>query len=216
MANIDDILSDLGVGGDDQPKRVTRKPRRDLSDKDKHTLDQRPGSFSTLPSMPSSQSRFGGEDAPGVDEDPAVLQKRAQAPQTNVASAVSEVYRPEDGEATGEAGGELADLLIEHGGITPEQITNAQKIIEQTPGKSLIEVLLGQGAEEEPIFKVLAQSSGIGFERINLAKGLDGGFDGKLLHRLGLDFCQATKIFAAMLVLNLILIFSSIIARIGT
>jgi type IV pilus assembly protein PilB len=194
LANIDDILSDLGVGGDDQPKRVTRKPKRENRDTEKHTLDRRAGSFSPLPSMPSSQTRYGGEDTPSVDEDPAVLQKRAQAPQVNVASAVSEVYRPEDADEPLEPVGGLSELLLEHGGVSAEQLTNAEKIVAQTPGKSLIDVLLEQGAEEESIFSVLAQSAGVGFERINLEQGLDGGFDGKLLQRLGLDFCQANSV----------------------
>lgn len=193
MANIDDILSELGVGGDDQPKRVARKPRGDQKGPDRHTLDRRVGSFSPLPSMPSSQTRFGGDDTPSVDEDPAVLQKRAAVPQTNVARAVSEVYRPEHHDDAAGAS-ELGDMLIEQGALTAEQITNAQKIVEQTPGRSLVEVLLEQGAEEEPVLRVVAQCAGVGFERVDLEKGLDGGFDGKLLQRLGLDFCQANMI----------------------
>jgi type IV pilus assembly protein PilB len=193
LANIDDILSELGVGGEDQPKRAARKPRAETKGGDRHTLDRRVGSFSPLPSMPSSQTRYGGEDSPSVDEDPAVLQKRASAPQVNVASAVSEVYRPQDDEGSF-SGSALSEMLIQDGGISAEQITNAEKIVEQTPGRSIVEVLLEQGADEEQVLRVVAQSAGVGFERINLEKGLDGGFDGKLLQRLGLDFCQANMI----------------------
>ncbi|MCR9075309.1 MAG: ATPase, T2SS/T4P/T4SS family [bacterium] len=193
MANIDDILSELGVGGEDQPKRAARKPRGDSKGGDRHTLDRRVGSFSPLPSMPSSQIRYGGEDSPSVDEDPAVLQKRASAPQVNVASAVSEVYRPQDDEGTF-TGSALSDMLIQDGGLSAEQITNAEKIVEQTPGRTIVDVLLEQGADEEQVLRVVAQSAGVGFERIDLEQGLDGGFDGKLLQRLGLDFCQANMI----------------------
>ena len=128
MANIDDILSELGVGGEDQPKRAARKPRPDSKGGDRHTLDRRVGSFSPLPSMPSSQTRYGGEDSPSVDEDPAVLQKRASAPQVNVASAVSEVYRPQDDEGSF-SGSALSEMLIQDGGLSAEQITNAEKIM---------------------------------------------------------------------------------------
>ena len=105
MSNIDDILSELGVGGDGAPKRAPRKaPQRSA----RHTLDQRPGSFSPLPSMPSSQTRFGNEDSGSVDEDPAVLQRRIAAPTVDVGNAVSEVYRPEASD-TAEIVSEISD-----------------------------------------------------------------------------------------------------------
>ena len=194
MANIDDILSDLGVGGEDAPKRALRKPRPDQKSADRHTLDRRVGSFSPLPSMPSSQTRFGGEDSPSVDEDPAVLQKRAAAPQVDISKAVSEVFRPEESEETGGLSCQLSEMLVEIGNISAEQVTNAEKIVEQTPGRSLVDVLLEQGADEESVLSVVAKSAGVAFERIDLEKGLDGGFDGKLLQRLSLEFCQGNQI----------------------
>ncbi|HIB63682.1 MAG TPA: hypothetical protein EYO33_00800, partial [Phycisphaerales bacterium] len=194
MANIDDILSDLGVGSEDAPKRAPRKPRLDQKNADRHTLDRRAGSFSPLPSMPSSQTRYGGDDTPSVDEDPAVLQKRAAAPQVDISKAVSEVYSPEAVGESGEISTQLSEMLIEQGGVSAEQVTNAEKIIAQTPGKSLVEVLLDQGADEEAVLSVVARSAGVAFERIDLEKGLDGGFDGKLLQRLTLEFCQSNQV----------------------
>ncbi len=187
MSNIDDILSELGVGGDGAPKRAPRKaPQRSA----RHTLDQRPGSFSPLPSMPSSQTRFGNEDSGSVDEDPAVLQRRIAAPTVDVGNAVSEVYRPEASD-TAEIVSEISEMLVEQEAVSAEQITNAQGIMKQSPGRTLIEVLLEQGADEEAVLRVVAQTAGVPFERVDLEKGLDGGFDGKLLQRLGLDFCQS-------------------------
>ncbi|MEZ6163985.1 MAG: ATPase, T2SS/T4P/T4SS family [Phycisphaerales bacterium] len=193
MANIDDILNDLGVSGEGQPKRTARRPRPDSA---RHTLDKRPGSFSPLPSMPSSQTRYGGEDSPSVDEDPAVLQKRLAAPTVDVGRAVSEVYRPNQDEldANQSISGEMSEMLIEQEAVTREQITNAENVLRQSPGRTLVEVLLEQGADEERVLSVVASCAGVGFERINLEKGLDGGFDGKLLQRLGLDFCQANLV----------------------
>lgn len=193
MANIDDILNDLGVSGEGQPKRTARRPRPDSA---RHTLDKRPGSFSPLPSMPSSQTRYGGEDSPSVDEDPAVLQKRLAAPTVDVGRAVSEVYRPDQDEldASQSISGEMSEMLIGQEAVTREQITNAENVLRQSPGRTLVEVLLEQGADEERVLSVVASSAGVGFERINLEKGLDGGFDGKLLQRLGLDFCQANLV----------------------
>ncbi len=194
MANIDDILSELGVGGEDAPKRAPRRAPEPPARSARHTLDQRPGSFSPLPSMPSSQTRFGGEDALSVDEDPAVLQRRIAAPVVDIARAVSEVYRPGAGEEMGTAGGELSETLLETQAVTAEQITNAQNILKQAPGRTLVEILLEQGADEEAVLRVVASCAGVPFERVDLEQGLDGGFDGKLLQRLGLDFCQAHRV----------------------
>ena len=193
LANIDDILSELGVSGKDAPKRSPRPPRHGHSDPDRHTLDKRPGSFSPLPPMPSSQTRFGEEDAPSVDEDPAVLQKSRKAPMPEIGRAMSEVYRPDQGEGglDDHESHELSETLIESEAITREQLSNAQNIIKQTPGRALVEVLLDQGADEEQVLRVVAQCAGLPFERVDLEKGLDGGFDGKMLQRLGIDFCMA-------------------------
>ncbi|MFG0247231.1 MAG: GspE/PulE family protein [Phycisphaerales bacterium JB052] len=191
MANIDDILNELGVGNDDAPKRAPRKPREDASASARHTLDRRPGSFSPLPSMPSSQTRFGGEDSPSVDEDPAVLQKRAEAPEIDISNAVSEVYQPGSGEEHAHETSELSEMLIEQNAVSAELVTNAQNVMKQTPGRTLVELLLEQGADEEAVLRVVAQCAGVPFERVDLEAGLDGGFDGKLLQRLGLEFCQA-------------------------
>lgn len=188
MANIDDILSELGVGSNEAPKRIPRKPRESASAR--HTLDRRPGSFSPLPSMPSSQTRFGKDESPSVDHDPAVLQKRAAAPTVDITSAVSEVYRPGQDDI-GEPGAELSEMLVEHGAVSAEQVTNAQNVLRQSPGRALVDVLLEQGADEEAVLSVVARCAGVRFERVNLEKGLDGGFDGKLLQRLGIEFCQA-------------------------
>ncbi len=141
--------------------------------------------------MPSSQTRFGNNETPSVDEDPAVLQRRVAAPAVHISNAVSEVYRPDADQDDYSAGGELSESLLEAQAVNAEQITNAQNIIKQAPGRTLVEVLLEQGADEDAVLRVVAQCAGVRFERIDLEQGLDGGFDGKLLQRLGLDFCQA-------------------------
>jgi len=141
--------------------------------------------------MPSSQTRFGGEDSPSVDEDPAVLQRRVSAPTVDITNAVSEVYSPDDTDENYGEVSELSEMLLEREAVTAEQITNAQTIMSQAPGRTLVDVLLEQSADEEAVLSVVAQCAGVPFERVDLELGLDGGFDGKLLQRLGLDFCQA-------------------------
>ncbi len=195
MSDIDDILNELGVDSkSDQSSGATRPQRRLRAPKkpEKHTLDQRPGSFSPLPSMPSNQTRFGEAEGGSVDEDPAVLQRSAPHENTGVGNSMLEVYRSEGGD--GEDVGELSEMLVESEAITGEQLTGAKQVMSQSPGKGLIDVLLEQGADEEAVQTVVAKCAGVGFERVDIEKGLDGGFDGKLLQRLGLEFCQANQI----------------------
>jgi len=194
MSDIDDILSELGVGTDSpDSKRAPRRPRSSPVKPDRHSLDQRPGSFSPLPPMPSSQTRFGEEEGSSVDEDPAVLQSKIPARSVDVGKAMLDVYSPKDN-APSEIHGELSEMLIEHGAITAEQLTSAEQVMKQSPGKGLIEVLFEQEADQEAIQRVVAQSAGLTFERVDLEKGLDGGFDGKLLQRLGMEFCLANQV----------------------
>ncbi len=189
MSDIDDILSELGVGSDSNETK--RQPRRGRSSmpKDQHTLDKRPGSFSPLPSMPSSQTRYGEEDGSSVDEDPSVIQRRKKDSSAPIKNAMLDVYSPGNGDATVDS--VLSEMLIESEAITAEQLTTAEGVLKQSPGRELIEILFEQGADEEAVQIVIAQRAGIPFERVDLEKGLDGGFDGKLMQRLGLEFCHA-------------------------
>lgn len=194
MANIDDILNELGVDSD--TKGTKRTPRRLRSGgdahKDQHSLDKRPGSFSPLPPMPSSQTRFGEDESDSIDYDPAVLQRTTQSTDTGVGNAMFEIFRPDGDDAS--ATSELTELLIEAEAITKEQLTAVEQVLKQSPGKGLIEILFEQGADEAAIQQVVASKAGLSFERIDIEKGLDGGFDGKLLQRLGTEFCLAHQV----------------------
>ncbi|MFK7758956.1 MAG: GspE/PulE family protein [Phycisphaerales bacterium] len=190
MADIDDILNELGV---DESDHRPRRAHRSAKDQPQHRLDKRAGSFSPLPSMPSGQRRY-GQEAPSVDEDPAVLEKQLSAPKSGVNNAVNEIYRPEvDGQEPVDDG-DLAQHLIDSEAITAEQLTSAQSVLKQSPGASLIDLLIEQGADEEKVQVIIAQRNGIPFERIDLEAGLDGGFDGKLLQRLSPEFCKSNLV----------------------
>jgi len=192
MADIDDILSELGV--DDNDQRPRRAPKA-VKPRPSHRLDKRTGSFSPLPSMPSGQRRFGQEEGSSVDEDPAVLETQYAAPKSNVSSAVQEIYHPEQStELADPSNGDLTKHLVDSGAVTPEQITAAHQVIKQSPGTVLVELLIEQGADEEKIQSIVARRAGVPFERIDIEAGLDGGFDGKLLQRLTPDFCKAHQV----------------------
>jgi|TARA_R110002073_G_scaffold152651_2_gene307130 type IV pilus assembly protein PilB len=188
MADIDDILNELGVDENDH------RPRRSIRPKaaGQHRLDQRAGSFSPLPSMPSGQRRFGQDGGTSVDEDPDVLENQITTTGGSIGSAVHEIYRPNQADnASDPADGDFTQQLIDSGAVTPEQITAANQILKQTPGAFFVDLLIDQGADEEKVQTVVAQRAGVSFERVDIEAGLDGGFDGKLLQRLTPEFCKA-------------------------
>src|SRR5690606_4939989 len=80
--------------------------------------------------------------------------------------------------------------LVKAGAVTEGQLSAAETVIRQSPGARLVDVLLEQGADEAPLQEVVAAIARLPFERIDLDRGLDGGFNGAMLQRLGLDFCK--------------------------
>ena len=185
--NIDDILSELGVQkGEEGRRALPRDPRK------QHRIDREEAAFSPLPAMPANQKVY--QTADEADEtmsiDPAVRSRPEAAPKTTVGPALSEVYTPSPGAIVPTGTSDLGQLLSAKGVITPEQLMTAQNVIRQSPGRSLIEVLLEQGVMEAPIQQAVAEMKGLPFERVDVEKGLDGGFDGKLLQRLTPEFCK--------------------------
>ena len=195
MADIDDILSELGVSSDEnkRPVRKLREPEK----RQRHSIDSRPASFSPLPAMPSGQRRF-GEDGRPIDDDPAVPVAPPQAGKTNVGSSVAEIYKPDEDESPSNelavvAGG-LRERLLSSGVIKPGEMTAAEQVIKQSPGQSLVRVLIDQGADEVAVQRVVAEVAGVPFQRVDLEAGLDGGFDGRMLQRLGGEFCKSNLV----------------------
>ncbi len=82
----------------------------------------------------------------------------------------------------------LGEVLAERG--TASKDDSPPKVMSQTPGKSLGEILIEQGIDEAGVQAAVAEHRGLGFERIDLDKGYEGGFDGKMLQRLGVPYCS--------------------------
>ncbi len=206
--DIDDILAELGVSDDGATPQEARASMRQgtpegaitkAAPKKKHTLDSAEQAFSPLPPVPTGQRSFRKNVT--VEHDPAVPVAPADLPRAKVGEALSEIYQG-DGSAAGGAGasgaggelagpgGELADMLLARGAATAAQLNTARSVLKQSPGRRLTEVLLEQGCEEAKLQEVVAELAGVPFERIDMGKGADGGFDGKLLQRLTVDFCK--------------------------
>jgi type IV pilus assembly protein PilB len=181
--NIDDILSQLGAD-EDSAKAAPR--RSDPKSGRAHAIDKAEESFSTLPSVPSGQRRF-GQTGESETED----QAEDEAPIEEVSD--ERAFDPAPMESDTDVF-ELGELLVKHGVITGEQLAAAENVIKQSPGRRLPEILVEQGIDEEGVQRAVATIAGVPFERIDIDSGIDGGFDGKLLQRLGVDFCKENAV----------------------
>jgi type IV pilus assembly protein PilB len=183
--NIDDILSELGVdaaapkakGGKGEPKR--------------HSIDDAEDPFSPLPSSPANQRQGQTPAAPVLDPEVRIPTQSSSEP--SVGPAISDIYSPdprESGEGEGASVAGVGEILLSKGVINAERLTSAQQVVKASPGKRLADVLAEQGVDEAAVQAAVAEVAGIPFERIDLEKGLEGGFDGKLLQRLTPEFCK--------------------------
>ena len=99
--------------------------------------------------------------------------------------ASTNLYTPEDG--TGETGlsMDLGQALLSANAINQEQLTSARSVIEKSPGKRLVDVVLGMGVDEVAVQQAWAKVTGVPFQRI----GEDTVEADRQINRLGLDFC---------------------------
>lgn len=84
---------------------------------------------------------------------------------------------------------DLNQLLVARGAAA-DKVAAAQAIIKQNSGRPLIEIYVEQGVDEALAQSCIADLAGMPFERVNLDKAHDGGFDGKLIQRLTPDYCR--------------------------
>ncbi len=186
--NIDDILQELGVDEAKSPPQLEGAPGS-AGPARQHRVDRAEESFSPLPAMPANQKRFGTEPPTTPEADPAVKVKpEAAAPA--VGPALAPVYSPAIEPASPGSSRELGELLLQRSVITADRLQAARQVIRQSPGRRLEDVIIEQGVDEAAVLACVAEIAGIPFERVDLAKGLDGGFDGTLLQRLGAEFCK--------------------------
>lgn len=195
--NIDDILNELGA--DDSSNKPANTPANTPINKDarppakKHRVDQAEQSFSPLPSVPANQRAFGLPAPDGLTKPDPAVKNPISSSAPSVGPAISEIYRPESPDPEPNAQ-ELGALLVTKGALSAERLNVAQQVIKQSPGRRLAEILLEQGVDETPLQQCVAELAGIPFERIDLERGLDGGFDGKLIQRLTPDFCKQNQV----------------------
>ena len=178
--NIDDILSELGVTDDGaQDGRVGGK----------HTVDKAEEAFAPVPGAPANQ---GAMVRTQQATDPAGRVRTSIAP-SSVGPAMSEVYQP-GADGGGTSADDLEQLLLSRNIVPADKMETARGVVRGSPGKRLIDVLQEQGIDEAQLQALVAETNGLPFERISIEKGLDGGFDGRLLQRLTPLFCKQNMV----------------------
>lgn len=194
--DIDQLLNDLGVqpgqtGGAGAPLPRPAAPQQPETRR-KHTIDQAEEAFSILPAVPAGQRSF--TENVTVDHDPAVPVPSLPAAQASMGQTLSEIYAPGESDAEDVQGRQLSEVLLARGIITPAQRDQIETVIKGTPGKRFAELAVEQSGDEPKVQQAVADVRGLTFERIDLNKGLDGGFDGKLTQRLTIDFCKTKQV----------------------
>jgi type IV pilus assembly protein PilB len=198
--NLDQLLNELGVPGRERRGRVDSPPSRAGLTPVFEDGPAEPSSPAPA-HAPSSAITAERDDIPvqvipDADEPPAEAFSpvRSAAATRPAAEALSAVYQPEKPAQATAPPSELGTLLLERNIVTAQQLTAAQQVIKQSPGRTLRDILVEQGTDETAIQQCIALLAGVPFERIDMEKGFDGGFDGKLLQRLGQDFCKQHQI----------------------
>lgn len=111
----------------------------------------------------------------------------------NPSDALSSLYTPDDVTSTGsgfgtDATSNIGQQLLDKGVIKSDQLASAERVVKQTPGKTVAQVLVESGVDETSVQEIIASSNRLPFERID-ADNTDS-YDLKLLNRLGPEYCK--------------------------
>ncbi len=123
----------------------------------------------------------------GQTLDSQIAAEKADPTRPEPDDALSEIFNPEDvGEQ--EQNDDLGQCLVDRKIINPEQLATALRVLKQTPGKRLPQVLVETGVDEVAIQEVVAEFARLPFERI--LPDDDSAYDERSLHRLTPAFCK--------------------------
>ncbi|MBL9120911.1 MAG: Flp pilus assembly complex ATPase component TadA [Phycisphaerae bacterium] len=120
----------------------------------------------------------------GEETDTSLAAANAPAARSRPDDAMSDVYTP----AKRGAAGDLGSILLERGVIDQERLSSAQRILKQTPGKKLSQLLMESGIDEAKVQAVVAELARLPFERVDL-KATEP-VESRAFQRLGQEFCR--------------------------
>ncbi|MCH2153227.1 MAG: Flp pilus assembly complex ATPase component TadA [Phycisphaerales bacterium] len=100
--------------------------------------------------------------------------------------AVEEFWRPDPIDESRSA--DLADRLVADGSIAPDIVETARRVLSQSPGRVLAEVLMEMGADQQVIQRIVAEESNLAFEDVT-----SENIDHSLFDRIGAEFCLKNR-----------------------
>ena len=106
------------------------------------------------------------------------------SPASSGGSSFSELWSPEEETSTATVR-DLGQVLLANNAVTSEQLSSAQNVAHNTPGKTLVDIFLEMGVDEPEIQSGVAIVNGLSFERFQA-----DGVHSKFLDKLGLDYCK--------------------------
>jgi len=118
--------------------------------------------------------------------DPTLATRKADPMRRRPDDALADLYVPDDSDH--EARLELGDELVKRRVITAEQLSTAQRVMKQTPGKPLAHVLIELGVDEVAMQEVIADLTKLPFERVDFNN--PEAFDLKSLQKLTAEYCR--------------------------
>ncbi len=123
----------------------------------------------------------------GQSDDKSPVESADAAP---VDGALQDIYNPDDEQHDSK---EIGQLLVERQVITTEQLSEAETVLRQSPGTSLVDVLTDKDVDEAGIQAIVAETANLSFERIDTSQ-LEDAIDMTMLQRLTPAFCKSHEI----------------------
>ncbi|MCP3904279.1 MAG: Flp pilus assembly complex ATPase component [Planctomycetes bacterium] len=173
--DLDDLLKDLGKPDPNAPKERSADG------------EQMPPPEDAAMPRPPDITGIGLGDEVDASHAPEDADPTRDVPN----DALSAIYKPTEAEVL-ERADDLGRRLVERGIVTTETLSAAQRVMRQSPGKRLWEVLIESGVDEVAVQEVVAEISRLPFERIDPAD--PEAFDVRSVHRLTPDYCRTSLV----------------------
>ncbi len=98
--------------------------------------------------------------------------------------AIHEFWRPDHPHA--EPHHDLGQALLDSQAVAPDILETARRVMAQSPGRGLAEIVMEMGAAADRVQSVVARLAGLTFEAIDPT-----AVDVELIEQIGVEFCQA-------------------------
>jgi type IV pilus assembly protein PilB len=177
-SDLDDLMQELGVDAPESADPVsTPAPKSEVGSKGDPPPVFRRNDPAQSPPPPDLTG--GGLEA-SIGSGPPKLD--ADADRIRPDDAVQEFWRPDDLEPTPHS--DLPQRLLELGAVAPDLLESAKRVLAQSPGRTLAEILMEMGSPQDLVQQAVAEASGLQFEPV-----VEGDVDRALIDRVGGEFC---------------------------